>query len=175
MDKKLIIFTDIGDTIIDEGTEFRLENDDVVQHADCIPGAKETTLKLYEAGYTYVMVADGLVKSFHNMMDQHGLSHVFSKWIISEEVGADKPDPAMFEAAFNALGLKDADKSRVIMVGNNLLRDIIGANRFGITSVYIDTMPRRKFPIVCDEMKPDYTIHTPNELWDLCEKLNAEL
>ena len=64
--RKLIIFTDIGDTIIDEGTEMRTKKDGVVHVADCFPGAKETYLKLYADGFTIVMVADGLVQSFDN-------------------------------------------------------------------------------------------------------------
>ncbi len=70
--KSLILFTDIGDTIIDEGTEVR-DDRGVVIHADCIPTARETYLRLHEAGYTIVMVADGLTASFRNLMAQHGL------------------------------------------------------------------------------------------------------
>ena len=135
--KRLIIFTDIGDTIIDENTEVRDSRDTVIR-AECIPGAKETYLKLHEAGFAIVMVADGTVESFHNTMTQHGLSHIFAAEIISEAVGEDKPSAKMFEAAMRALDLTDADKSRVIMVGNNVKRDILGANRFGIRSVLID-------------------------------------
>ena len=48
MDKKrLIVFTDIGDTIVDEGTEIRKPNDRVVYGADCIDGARETLLELH--------------------------------------------------------------------------------------------------------------------------------
>ena len=82
--KKLIIFTDIGDTVIDEGTEVRKQPFGVVYQADCIPGAKETLLSLYEQGYTLVLLADGLEQSFRNTMRENGLDHVFSEWVISE-------------------------------------------------------------------------------------------
>ena len=170
--KNLIIFTDIGDTIIDEGTEERDENG-VVVWAECIPGARETTLRLYEAGYTIAMVADGLVKSFHNTMDQHGLSPVFSAWIISEAVGEEKPSAKMFEAAMEALGLTKADKSRIIMVGNNVARDMRGAGRFGIRSVLLDWSDRRSFEPQMPEDVPTYRIHTPEELFELAERLNT--
>ena len=84
--KNTIIFTDIGDTIIDERTEER-DARGIVMRAQCIPGARETYLGLYEAGYTIVMVADGQVESFHNTMTQHGLTHIFAARIISDEVG----------------------------------------------------------------------------------------
>ena len=131
--KRLIIFTDIGDTIIDESTEVR-NAEDIVIHADCIPGAKETYLRLHEMGYTIVMVADGLTQSFRNTMKENGLSHIFAAWIISEEVGEDKPSPKMFAAAMEKMRLTEADKSRILMIGNNVKRDIRGANRFGIST-----------------------------------------
>ena len=174
MGKKLIIFTDIGDTIIDESTEERNALH-VVQRARCIPGARETTLRLHEAGYPIVMVADGRTRSFHNLMDLHGLSPVFSAWVISEEVGEDKPSPKMFETAMQAMHLTEADKPRIIMVGNNVKRDIRGANRFGIRSVLMDWSKRRPFDAELPEDKPDYVIHEPSELFALCERLNAEL
>ena len=171
--KRLIIFTDIGDTIIDEGTEVR-NGEGVVVHADCIPGAKETYLRLYEAGYPIVMVADGLTRSFRNTMKENGLDHIFAAWIISEAVGEDKPSPKMFSAAMEAMGLTERDKRRVLMIGNNVSRDIRGANRFGITSVLLDWSKRRPFDEELPEDHADYRIHTPEELLALAERLENQ-
>ena len=172
--KRLIIMTDIGDTIIDESTEQPDENG-VVLRADCIPGAKETYLALHRAGFPILMVADGLVRSFHNTMEGNGLDGIFSAWIISEEVGEDKPSPKMFQAAMDALSFTEQDKGRIIMVGNNVKRDIRGANRFGIRSVLIDWSKRRPFDEELPEDHACYRIHTPEELFPLAEKLEAEL
>ena len=171
--RRLIIFTDIGDTIIDEGTEVR-NAEDVVVHAECIPGAKETYLRLYEAGYTIVMVADGRTQSFHNLMKENGLDHIFSSWIISEEVGEDKPSPQMFSAAMEAMNLTEEDKDHVLMIGNNVKRDIRGANRFGLISVLLDWSKRRPFDEELPEDHPDYRIHTPEELFSLAERLENQ-
>ena len=172
--KKLVIFTDIGDTVIDENTEQR-DASDTVLRAECIPGAKETYLRLHEAGYTIVMVADGTVQSFHNTMTQHDMEHIFAARIISEAIGEDKPSPKMFAAAMRAAGLTDADKPRVIMVGNNIKRDIRGANGFGIRSVLIDWSHRRPYEEEGPLDHPDYVIHSPEELFPLAERLEAEL
>ena len=174
MAKQLIILTDIGDTIIDEGTEVR-NDQGVVVHASCIPGARETYLRLHESGYTICMVADGLTASFRNLMALHGLTDIFSAWVVSEEIGEDKPSPKMFQAAFKALGLTGDDKGRVIMVGNNVKRDMRGAGRFGLRSVLLDWSPRRPFDAEEDADVPTWRIHQPEELFDLCERLNAEL
>ena len=174
MEKKLIIFTDIGDTVIDEGTEVRDENA-VVVHADCIPGARETMLELYRRGYTIVMVADGLVQSFANTMKQHGLSHIFRAKAISEEVGCEKPGTPMFRAAMDRTDLTEADKRRIIMVGNNMRKDVTGANRFGLRSVLLAWSPRYSYEPETPEQVPDYTLKKPEELLDLVERLEEKL
>lgn len=175
MRKKLIILTDCGDTIIDEGTEVRAPGSEVVLRADCIPGARETMLELYRRGYTIVLVADGLVESFQNILGQNGLLPLFSAEVISETYGTHKPDAVMFAEAFRKLGLADADQHRVIMVGNNIGRDIVGANRFGITSVLLTWSPRYDMTPRSEEETPDHCIAVPEELLELAEHLEANL
>ena len=172
--KRLILFTDIGDTIIDEGTEVRDAGGTVI-HADCIPGARETMRTIYEKGYPIVMVADGTVQSFRNTMRENGLDDIFAARIISEAVGAEKPDARMFSAAMEAMGLTDGDRSRIVMVGNNVKRDILGANRFGIRSILLTWSKRRPFDEDGPEEHPDHTIAKPEELLPLLDKLEAEL
>ena len=142
MSKKLIVFIDSGDTLVNEGTEYRNEGSPIVQSCELIDGAKEMLLTLKERGYTIELVADGYTQSFDNSYGQHGLKNIFDARTISEEVGEKKPSQAMFETAMKLLHLTDEDKKRIIMVGNNLERDIVGANRFGITSVFIKWSPR---------------------------------
>ena len=172
--KRIVLFTDIGDTVIDEGTEIRDETGTVV-HADCIPGARETMRTLYGAGYVIVMVADGTVRSFANTMRENGLEDIFAARIISEAVGAEKPDGRMFRSAMDAVGLTDEDRGRVVMVGNNVKRDIRGANLFGIRSVLLTWSKRRPFDEDGPEDHPDYTVSRPEELIPLLDKLEKEL
>ena len=174
MKRRMILFTDIGDTIIDEGTEVRDVPGGVVRRAECIPGAREALLALYGQGYTIAMVADGLVASFHNTMTQHGLDHVFAAKAISEAVGAQKPDARMFQRAMDALGLSEADRGRVLMVGNNLERDIAGARAFGIRSALLRWSPRYRHQWETEAERPDYVIDTPNELIALMDALERQ-
>lgn len=173
--QKMVIFTDIGDTIIDEATEVREVPAGIVYHASCIPGAKEAMLALYGSGHTIIMVADGLKESFSNTMQENGLSHIFAARVISEELGKEKPAPEMFEMALKLAGLTEADKNRIIMVGNNLSRDVLGANRFGITSVHLCWSPRYPHQASCPEEEPDYRIYHPYELLTLVNQLENSL
>ena len=175
MKPRLIIFTDIGDTIIDESTEVRRKPEGVVYHAQCIPGAKETMLELYRRGYVIAMMADGLVESFHNTMRENGLDHIFRTETISETLGVEKPAPIMFQAAMDSLHLTSADKGRVIMVGNNIKRDVAGANRFGIRSVLMSWSPRYGYEPSAPDETPAFCLRSPEELLPLAEKLNAAL
>jgi putative hydrolase of the HAD superfamily len=61
------------------------------------------------------------------------------------------------------------------MVGNNLERDIAGANALGLRSVWLDWAPRRaKVPVSTLEV-PDYVISSPWELVGLVRQIDAQL
>ncbi|MDW2799840.1 HAD family hydrolase [Clostridium boliviensis] len=174
MQKKLIIFTDSGDTIIDEGTEIR-NDDGIVVHAELIPGAGETLKALYDAGYVIAMVADGEEQSFANVYEENGLGYCFHTRTISEIVGIQKPSERMFLDAMEKNHLTEEDKKRVVMIGNNVRKDVAGANRFGITSILIDWSPRYDMNPSDEWETPDYVVHEPKELLTLIESLEAEL
>lgn len=174
MTKQLIIFLDSGDTIIDESTEIRDEHE-VVLSADVIPGADTMVKELHKRGFTLAIVADGLAQSFKNILTQNGIYNCFTTLTYSEMVRVYKPSPRMFKAAIGSLDLTDDDRSRIIMVGNNLSRDVKGANQLGITSVHLSWTPRYPKTPADDLEVPDYTIATPMELVELAEQLNERL
>ena len=171
---KLIIFWDSGDTIVEEITEKRDANG-IVYYAELHHGCKELLESLYEEGFTMALVADGEVDSFQNIYEQHNLGHVFQTRAISEALPDRKPAAVMFQTAFDGLGLTDADKPRVVMIGNNLIRDVVGANRYGITSIFFDWSTRYDKNPKNEEETPQYTVHTPEELSVLLHKLDEEI
>lgn len=174
MSKKLIILTDSGDTIIDEATQIRDERG-IVLRAECIPGADKVLRQLHNEGFTIALVADGEWDSFQNVFRENGLSDCFDHWIVSEVVGMQKPAPIMFETAFEKLGTTEDDKPRMVMIGNNLKKDIAGANRMGITSIWLDWSPRYFHTVEEPDWQPDYTVHTPAELLLLLHQLESNL
>ena len=173
-DKKLIIFTDSGDTIIDEGTQV-YDDRGIVLEADFIPGAGAVLKQLHDEGFTIALVADGEWDSFQNVYRKNGLGYCFDAWVVSEVVGLQKPAPIMFETAYEKLGLTEEDKKRIVMIGNNLKKDIAGANRQGLISVWLDWSPRYFHEVEEPDWQPDYTVKTPAELIDLIHMLNDKL
>jgi HAD superfamily hydrolase (TIGR01549 family) len=67
-------------------------------------------------------------------MTRDGLDGVFEMWSISAEVGADKPDPAIFE---HALALAGSPPERCVMVGDRLDNDIEAAKAHGMRAVWL--------------------------------------
>jgi putative hydrolase of the HAD superfamily len=63
-----------------------------------------------------------------------GLADRFDVVVTACDVGVGKPDPAMFAAALRQL---DVAPSEAVMVGNDLDRDIAGADAAGIRSLWI--------------------------------------
>ena len=169
------IFLDCGDTLIDERTEKKLAGSEVVVAADLIAGAKEMMDTLKAAGHKLILVADGPRQTFVNMLSHHGLWDHFDAHVISEDVGVHKPDPRMFDAALAAAGLTRADAWRTVMVGNNLSRDICGANALGITSVFMAWSTLRTHEPANALQVADYRIDSPAELPGLLERLETLL
>ncbi|MBN2390890.1 MAG: HAD-IA family hydrolase [Anaerolineae bacterium] len=167
----LAICFDCGDTLADEGSEIK-DARGVTLRANLIPGAVDVIRELKRQGYPLALVADGPAVTFTNILTQYDLYDCFDAFAISEEVGVEKPDPRIFIHALDQLGIHRADYGRVVMVGNNLARDVKGANALGLISVWLDWAPRRsKIPADASEV-PQYTIKTPAALLPLIQRLN---
>jgi len=82
-------------------------------------------------------------------------------WIvISGEVGADKPEPAIFE---HTLQLAGVAPQRAAHVGDSLLADVAGANRAGLLSIWLETHFPRSRP-EGEDYRPAHTIQHVREL-----------
>ena len=172
--RNAIIFLDSGDTLVDESTEVRIKGD-VVDHAEFFTGIKEVLFQLKNAGFRVALVADGLVESFDNIYRQHEMETYFEVRAISETVGVCKPAGEMFKTAMEKMNLEEADKKYIIMIGNNLERDIVGANRMGITSVLAGYSPRYRMKPENEEETPDYVVCDPSEIPALIEILDKQM
>ncbi len=171
--KILAVCLDCGDTLIDEATE--IKEDEVALRADLIPGADELVRQLKQRGYRLALIADGPVATFVNCLGYYGLYDLFDCHAISQNLGLQKPHPRMFHYAMDYLGIAPADYCKVVMVGNNLERDVRGANACGMISVWLDWSPRRAKIPADDVEKPQFTIKLPLELLDVLERLEKQL
>ena len=70
-----------------------------------------------------------------------GIGKYFQHVIISETVGVNKPDKAIFEYALNLAG---AVKAESLMIGDSLDADVRGAMNFGIDAIYFNPFNQPK-------------------------------
>lgn len=131
--------------------------DQLSRQAQLIPGAEETLRAL--AGRAKVaIVTNGVSFAQRERFRRSGLMPYIDHLVISEEVGAEKPAPRIFDHALALCGHQD--KASVLMVGDELLTDIAGALAFGIAACLYD--PHDKHP----EHGADYRIASLLELAD---------
>ena len=68
-----------------------------------LPGAEDLCRDLRAAGCRLALATNGVARVQHARLDASPLKPYFSAVIISQEVGAQKPQPAFFQAALEAL------------------------------------------------------------------------
>ena len=102
------------------------------------------THKLYIA-------SNGIGITQHTRLKNNNLNKYFDKIFISEEIGSKKPDREFFDIILKAIGVED--KGEVLMIGDTLTSDILGANNVGIDSCLVDI-----HGIENSEINPTYKI-----------------
>jgi FMN hydrolase / 5-amino-6-(5-phospho-D-ribitylamino)uracil phosphatase len=112
----------------------------------------------------------GIVSNFYGNLeavcDSAGLAHLFAVMVDSHCVGAEKPDPAIFRAALDALR---ASPQTTMFVGDTLRRDREGAQRAGIGFVWI--APRAVWVAEARASAETHVYATVSELGDLMKIL----
>ena len=81
-----------------------------------------------------------------------GLDGYFNPIVISARHGFRKPDKRLFEKALTQMKLSPTE---VICVGNDMYRDIYGATRLGIKSIFFDSNQGEKSH---ENTTPDYVV-----------------
>ena len=71
----------------------------------------------------------------------------------------------MFHYALEGLGIPESEWGRVVMVGNNLARDIVGAPRCGLTSVWFRWNQRYPGVAETEWHVPDYRVSSTEQLF----------
>jgi len=97
----------------------------------------ERVLAYLQQKYTLHIISNGFKESTLIKMDVSGLNPYFTNVIISEDVGVNKPDKAIFEYA---LDKAKALKHESIMIGDSIEADIRGAQGFGMKAIYFNPL-----------------------------------
>lgn len=92
------------------------------------PGCRNT-LRLLRARFRLAALTNGLQAVQRPRLRAAGLMPLFEAVVVSEEIGAAKPDRRFFEAAWTRLGRPRPEQ--VLMIGDQWEADITGAAAFG--------------------------------------------
>lgn len=139
--------------------EFRLLSR---QKLRLFPHIIEILQGLKERGAGVYLVSNAQACFTKDELDELGITSLFDGILISSDAGVKKPDPAIFDIAFEKFNL---NKNECFYVGNDLHDDVLGAKGAGLKTVYIETEQSGKYPDL--EVSPDYVVATHNEMIDL--------
>jgi putative hydrolase of the HAD superfamily len=104
------------------------------------PYAHET-LDYLQNKYTLHLISNGFKESSELKIGNTNIGGYFQNVIISEVVGVNKPDPAIFAHALNLAG---AVKDESLMIGDSLEADVYGALNFGMDAIYFNPFNKLK-------------------------------
>ena len=99
-----------------------------------LPGALET-VRAIAARLPVLIVTNGIAAVQRSRIALSPLKDLIAGMVISQEVGAAKPDPALFRSALRQLGV---DRREALMIGDGVNSDIRGANAAGIDACWLN-------------------------------------
>ena len=132
---------------------------------------KESTKLLKELkkrGYSIAIVSDMTTNIQLKKMKKLKLTPYIDYLITSEETGSEKPHSIMFLLALNKLDVKPEE---AIMVGDNSINDVEGANSVGMDTVLVrrGKLARKAKD---DYKRPNHTIRNIKEVLNIIDALN---
>lgn len=115
-------------------------------HSTVAPGTRESLAALAERNRLGVLT-NGVPEWQRAKLAHHDLLSPFEAVVASYEVGAHKPDPAVFEAARERL-----DARQFVMVGDDYEADVEGARAAGFVPVHVEASPGEDWDPEGEEM-----------------------
>lgn len=106
------------------------------------------------------LITNGIADVQRPRVAASGLTAHAEVLVISDEVGAAKPDAAIFDAAFAAMDAPGREE--VLMVGDSLTSDIAGGAAYGLDTVWFN--PEGDFADHPDGIRPTWEIARLTEL-----------
>ncbi len=110
--------------------------------------------------YRLGIVSDGQSAWALPELRETGLAHYFDPIVVSGDFGFRKPDRRLFEAALHRMRFRPEN---VLFVGNDMYRDVYGARRVGMKTVFFRSNQGRQ---EMEGVEPDYIIYRFRELLD---------
>ncbi len=136
--------------------------------------AVSTLQTLQVRGYRSAMITNAAYGwDVQQLIDKAKIRPFLSHIAISGDLGIRKPHPQIFEETLTACSTAP---QQAVMIGDTIRADILGANRFGMKSIWIsrraDTPESR---LLAKQIKPDAEVQKLTEIPDLLDSWNNNL
>jgi putative hydrolase of the HAD superfamily len=139
------------------------------------PDTLSTLTALRDAGYRLGCISNTNDGAYvWRMVDRFGLRSWLSPLYMSEEIGLRKPHPYLFHMVLDEWGLISEE---VVMVGDTLDADVLGAHNAGLRGVWIDRGPVNPWSnneASKAHIQPDATLQQLAELPELIKDWQGE-
>lgn len=100
-----------------------------------------TALNYLHGKYKLHIITNGFKDSQGRKLSSSGITKYFDVVVTSECADSRKPSPEIFEYSLQQAGASKVDS---IMIGDNAKTDILGANQFGMQTVFYDPSGYRR-------------------------------
>lgn len=92
---------------------------------------------LKSKNYTLHIISNGFQEVTERKCILSGIDHYFNTITSADSVGVRKPNPKIFEYS---LGLSGAKKEESILIGDDWIADVVGAQNFGMDVIFFDAL-----------------------------------
>ena len=121
----------------------------------------EQLLRDLEGRVEMVLITNGLAEVQRPRFSTSTIHQFFAEIVISGEIGLAKPDPAIFDFAFERIG--HPARERVLMIGDNLGSDILGGASSGLDTCWFN--PKGK--VNGHDVLPTYEVRELREIFEI--------
>lgn len=115
--------------------------DKILNHNELVEGAQYILDYLKSKEYTLHIISNGFKEVTERKCILSGIASHFNTITSADDVGVRKPNPKIFEYA---LGLANATKEESILIGDDWIADVIGAQNFGMDVIFFDALHENK-------------------------------
>ncbi|RPI71851.1 MAG: HAD family hydrolase [Desulfobacteraceae bacterium] len=119
----------------------------------------KNVLKHLQGKFRLGVISNGFPDVQYKKLETLELKSFVDCIVLSEELGAHKPDPEIF---LHAVSLLNTVPAAAIHIGDSFENDVIGAKKAGLLSCWFNPL-HKKSPV--PGIKPDFEIQSLNEIY----------
>jgi HAD superfamily hydrolase (TIGR01549 family) len=138
-----------------------------------IPSSTRTLNELKDEGYRLGLISNaGDERNVLRLISKSNLDGFFDPLLVSSAVGIRKPDVRLYEQVLESWSLEG---EQVVMIGDSLEQDIVGAQNAGIRHIWlkenVDTPDNQK---LADEVNPEMIASNLSDIPEMVRSLQQE-